>query len=139
MTPAKLAAIHAAAFHSTRSWDEAEFASLLNAPSSLLSVQGAAFVLGRVLFDEAEILTLACHPDSQRQGNSARALAQFEADANAAGALRVFLEVAEDNRAAKALYASAGYAQTGRRPGYYRTKSGQNVSALVLTKSLSPA
>ena len=40
-------------------------------------------------------------------------------DARARGASEAFLEVAEDNRAARALYARGGWAPVGRRPGYY--------------------
>lgn len=139
MTAAELAAIHAAAFADTRPWTEAEFAALLADPAHLLTRDGRAFVLGRIILDEAEILTLASHPDSQRQGQARRALAAFEQAAQAKGAAQVFLEVAEDNAAARALYAAAGYRQTGRRPGYYRTYSGQSVAALILSRALAPA
>src|SRR5690606_39301837 len=36
-----------------------------------------------------------------------------------AGVRRCFLEVADDNRAAQALYAGFGFSIVGRRPGYY--------------------
>jgi ribosomal protein S18 acetylase RimI-like enzyme len=35
------------------------------------------------------------------------------------GALEAYLEVREGNRAARALYRSAGFSEVGRRPGYY--------------------
>jgi ribosomal-protein-alanine N-acetyltransferase len=47
----------------------------------------------------------------------------------------MFLEVAPGNAAARALYASAGYAEVGRRPRYYPDGS----DALLLARALSPA
>jgi ribosomal protein S18 acetylase RimI-like enzyme len=56
--------------------------------------------------------------------------------ASSAGFDRLLLEVAEDNRQAKALYMNAGFEKIGSRPGYYRrndTKIDANVMALVLS------
>jgi ribosomal-protein-alanine N-acetyltransferase len=58
-----------------------------------------------------------------------------EARAAADGARTMFLEVAPENFAARALYASAGYTEVGRRPRYYPDGS----DALVLARPLSPA
>ena len=49
----------------------------------------------------------------------------------------MFLEVAEDNRAARALYAAAGFASVGRRPAYYaRPGAADAVAALILRRDL---
>lgn len=50
------------------------------------------------------------------------------------GVDRVHLEVAEDNAAAVALYAAAGFRQVGIRPGYYRRPRGPAVTALLFTR-----
>jgi [ribosomal protein S18]-alanine N-acetyltransferase len=55
-----------------------------------------------------------------------------EARAAAAGALEMFLEVAEENAAARALYGRGGYVVVGCRRGYYRDGS----DALVMRKTL---
>jgi ribosomal-protein-alanine N-acetyltransferase len=47
----------------------------------------------------------------------------------------MFLEVATNNWAARALYSAAGYAEVGRRRRYYPDGS----DALVLRAPLSPA
>jgi len=138
VTPAALAALHAQAFDATRPWSEAEFAALLTAAGTILTGDTRAFVLGRVTLDEAEVLTLATAPAYRRQGLARAALAAFEAAAQARGATTVFLEVAEDNAPARALYAAQGYAPAGRRPGYYATGTGTPVAALVLRKTLAP-
>ncbi len=85
-------------------------------------------------FDLAAIGVL---PERRRAGIAGRLLAQCEAAARAAGARRIMLEVAEDNAAARAFYARAGFAASGRRAGYYRAQSGAAArDALVLSKEL---
>ena len=134
--PRALAGTHAAAFEGERGWSAEEIADLLAAPGAILAGDAASFVLGRVTLDEAEILTLATHPDHRRQGRAGAALDAFHAAARAAGARVAFLEVAEDNMAARALYAARGYAQAGRRPGYYARAAHAPVAALILTRAL---
>lgn len=135
--PAALAATHAAAFAGgERAWSAQEFGDLLAQCGVILCGDARAFVLGRVLLDEAEILTVATDPAFRRQGLARQALAAFQARAAAAGAARVFLEVAETNHAARALYTATGYAETGRRRGYYRQADGTRADALLLARSL---
>lgn len=133
MTPAELARIHAAAFAPERGWSEAEFQTLLTRKGARLTTHGAAFVLGQQILDEVEILTLATDPAAQRAGHGTQALAAFLAEAKAAGAARVFLEVAQDNAPARALYARAGFTEDGRRPSYYARKGSTAVDALLLS------
>jgi ribosomal-protein-alanine N-acetyltransferase len=52
--------------------------------------------------------------------------------AAALGAKRIFLEVSEENPAAIALYASAGFERVGRRENYYRSKMKGAVAALIM-------
>ena len=54
-----------------------------------------------------------------------------------AGAVRLFLEVAEDNVAARALYERAGFGQIGRRKAYYAAPDGGRTDALVLALDLA--
>ncbi len=133
---AALAATHAAAFDRDRGWSAEEFDALLAAPGCVFAGDAASFVLGRVTLDEAEILTLATAPEARRQGRAAAALARFGDAARDAGAVTAFLEVTEDNAAARQLYAAAGYRQVGRRPGYYSRPGQAPVAALILRRSL---
>ncbi len=120
----------------SRGWSAAEITTLLDSPHIFMLSEPNAFVLGRVVTDEAEILTIAADPDAQRQGTARRLLADFEVAAVDRGATRVFLEVAADNKAAIALYDTAGYDEIARRAAYYdRTGSGR-VDALIFEKSL---
>ncbi|WP_341211243.1 GNAT family N-acetyltransferase [uncultured Limimaricola sp.] len=137
MTEAQaLAMTYAAAFPGERHWSATEFSDLLAAPGTILSGDALSFVLGRVTLDEAEILTLATYPDHRRQGRARAALEAFHDAARAAGADTAFLEVAEDNAAACALYAAAGYVQAGRRRGYYPRAGQPPAAALILMRPL---
>lgn len=139
MTAGELAALHARAFSATRAWSTAEFASLLAQPGTILIGDTRCFALIRVTLDEAEVLTIATDPAHRRQGLARITLQVAENSAAQGGATEIFLEVAEDNTAARALYAGTGYAQVGRRPGYYQPKDAAPVAALVLRKQLAAA
>ena len=91
---------------------------------------GACAIL-RTAADEAEILTIAVLPAARRQGRAARLVRACLGEASAAGAARLHLEVAGSNAAARALYLSAGFVETGRRPGYYRGASGREDAVLM--------
>lgn len=139
MTPEAMALTHAAAFAPARGWSEAEFADLLADPHVILCVDGPAFLLARLIADEAEILTLATPPEARRRGHAGRALARFHAEIAVRRAQRAFLEVAEDNAAARALYDGAGYVRVGQRRGYYARPGGRSVDALTMAREIVPA
>lgn len=137
MTPDGLAALHARCFTTPRPWDAAAFASFLDDPLAFILVEGdAGFILGRAVAGEAELLTLAVAPEARRRGLGRKLVARFLYQARLRGAGTAFLEVAADNAAAIALYARAGFAETGRRRGYYITPEGARVDALVMARAL---
>lgn len=136
---AVLAEAHAGGFD--RPWSVSEFESLLASPGvfAMLARSGAAvagFVLCRIAADEAEVLTLVTAPALRRRGIAAALLEAATSVARARGAAFLFLEVAEDNLAARALYAAAGWGCVGRRAGYY-ARGGGAVEALVLRRDLN--
>ena len=139
MTPDALARLHALAFTTPPPWSADSFADLLASPFTFLETapDGRAFLLGRVIAGEAELLTLATDPAARRAGLARQLMARFEAGAQARGATEAFLEVAEDNAPARALYAACGYVRTGRRPGYYVAPTGEVIAALILCKSFA--
>lgn len=137
MTPDALATLHACCFTTPRPWSAAEFADFLGAPMCFLLTEPAGFLLGRVIADEAELLTVAVDPAARRQGMGARLLAGFSATAKARGAATAFLEVAAGNAPAQALYAQAGWVTAGRRKAYYHAPDGTAEDALVMTCDLS--
>lgn len=130
-----LAALHAEAFDAP--WNTAAFAALLDQPGVFAVREAGGFILCRIVLEEAEILTLAVRPDARRAGLASR-LTQAAADLAAhGGADRIFLEVAEDNTAARALYDRLDFVQTGRRRGYYARADGSPADALLLVLNLT--
>ncbi len=102
-----------------------------------LSAHPHGFALGRVIADEAELLTLAVDPELRRQGTGRACLTGFCDTARARAATTAFLEVAADNAAAIALYKTAGFALTAIRRAYYKRQNAPDVDALVMTLSLA--
>lgn len=119
MTPERLACLHGACFVRPRPWSAVEFAGLLDGPHVFLLTRPKAFLLGRVIADEAELLTLAVAPAARRQGIARALMDEFAATSRARGAARAFLEVAADNAPAQALYRGGGWRDAGRRRAYY--------------------
>lgn len=128
-----MAAIHAACFHGPEAWDAAAMATLLAMPgcTGLIHPVGGLILL-RTAADEAEILTLAVHPEARRRGVGHALLTSGLALSDAAA---VFLEVAAANLPALALYYAAGFSQCGLRRRYYADGD----DALVLRRLLNGA
>lgn len=137
MTPDALAALHAACFTSPRPWSAQEFTDLLSNRLVFLLTEPGGFLMGRVIADEAEVLTIAVDPTLRQQGIGARLMARFLTESAARGAVSAFLEVAEGNTPARALYTRAGFAESGRRRGYYQRTDGTPDDALVMTRALA--
>ncbi len=134
-----LAALHAPCFPD-EPWPTEAMAGFLESPGVFGLIGGTdpaepeparGFILGRIAADEAEVLTLAVLPEARRTGLGGRLLERALAWAVACGVRTWFLEVAEDNPAALALYRGAGFRAVGRRPGYYRRDG--CVAAMVLS------
>lgn len=136
----ELAALHGKLFEDR--WDESAIKSLLEHPAStsLIAVAGdpktiKGFVIAQLAADEAEIVSIGVAPDWQRAGLGKRLIEGLIRASKNGGANKIFLEVADDNAAARALYASLGFKETGRRKAYYRRAS-TTVDALVLALTL---
>ncbi len=128
---AQLAELHQQAFDPQlgASWNEAAFAGLLRQSTVQALGTKDGFILLQRVADEAEVLTLAVHPKARRSG-LARALIQQAQDA--AKVARIFLEVAQDNAPARALYAACGFQETGRRLNYYKRPDGGRVDGVLM-------
>lgn len=95
------------------------------------------FALASGAADERELLSIGVLPDHRRAGVGRRLVEMVIAESIERGAARLFLEVAEDNAAAQRLYHTLGFTAVGRRPGYYRRKTGPAIAALTLRRILT--
>ena len=136
-----IAVLHADSFTGVLAgqvWDETAVAEVLSMPGAygLIAVtkntEPAGFLLGCIVADSGEILSLGTARAYRRRGVARALLRAAMTHAEAAGVARLYLEVAEDNIAARDLYDGAGFARIARRPAYYRRAHGPAVSAMVL-------
>lgn len=124
-------------------WSEESVATLTGPPGgfaalALLDGEPVGFVMARVAAEDAEILAIGVLPSGRRRGIGRRLVEAALIAARRLGATALFLEVAEDNEAARTLYRTCGFFSVGRRPGYYKRQDGR-VAALVLRHALASA
>ncbi|MEI6484722.1 MAG: GNAT family N-acetyltransferase [Sphingomonadales bacterium] len=123
--------------HHGEAWSSAQLGATLAMPGcwarlALTGATPAGFTLCRAAGPEVELLLIAVNPDARRQGLGWRLLMRTQEDALIRGASVLFLEVREDNHAAKYLYERAGFSQVGRRPDYYLAKDGTRRAAITM-------
>ena len=94
------------------------------------------YVLGRVVVDQAEILSIATVTRCRRTGVGRTMLDAVLGAMVARGAGAVWLEVRVSNDAARRMYQSAGFFPAGLRQDYYRQPP---EDALVLRRELADA
>jgi len=130
-----LAALHARLF--PPGWPEADFSQFLQDAAVFgVGARGHSlhgFILCRAAVDEAEVLTFGVAAGDRRKGLGRKLLTAAVRQARARGARALFLEVGEDNLAARTLYGRTGFRCVGRREGYYtRQTAGRLASAAAL-------
>jgi ribosomal-protein-alanine N-acetyltransferase len=118
-----LARLHASCF--ADAWPEQAFDAILASPGTFALLaqspdEAIGFVLARVVADEGEILTLGVVPLARRRGAGKRLVAAAGEFCAAAGGERLFLEVGDENNAARMFYRHMGFREVGIRRGYYR-------------------
>ena len=134
---ALFAELHAQCFDTP--WDQAAFADLLALPSVTGWVIAASedSPLGLLLMqkaaDQAELLTIGICPHSRGQGLGKLLLQEALSSPYLAEIKEIFLDVAEDNRVALALYRAMGFEEFGRRPNYY-PRGEARIDALALRR-----
>jgi len=136
-----MAAIHAESFappFGSGGWDALEMATHTQRDFCLgIEHEGAlaAFIIVSTPADQAEILTIATRESARRQGFGRRLIEYTVEQLRYQDASELFLEVAEDNAAALALYRGVGFQPIGRRPAYYRREAGR-VAAITFSKKV---
>ncbi len=135
MTVDELAELHAKCFTELRPWSSDEFTDLLKSETCFICSNDHGFAIGRVAGPEVELLTIAIDPNHRRQGFAHQLMVAFEIEAKSKNAKDAFLEVAENNQAAIALYESFGFKRKGTRKDYYTSQTGSRITALVMGKT----
>lgn len=132
-----LGQLHARAF--AKPWSVAEIAKLMENPAvfAILSrnAEPQGFVMAWAAAGDSELLTVAVIPEARRKGVGASLVTSACVTALARGSASMHLEVAEDNAAARALYAKLGYEEVGRRHAYYAGEGGA-MDAIVMKRTL---
>jgi [ribosomal protein S18]-alanine N-acetyltransferase len=99
----------------------------------------AGFIISRLAADEAEILSVAVAASARGRGIAGKLLDLHMRRLAGLGVGAIFLEVGNDNAPALRLYAAAGFAEVGRRGGYYQSSTADaaaDATALVLRRDL---
>ena len=122
-------------------WSRSAFTELLGDPRVAFLIADAGgvvrgYIVAWFVLDEGEIGNLAVHADARRHGVGALLLDGAIAAVRKARVDALYLEVRDSNAAARALYASRGFAEVGRRREYYRRPK---EDALVLRLELTGA
>jgi ribosomal-protein-alanine N-acetyltransferase len=117
-----------------RPWSAVVWREELQSPfSRYLVIEEEGRISGQIgvkrIADELHIMTIAVHPERRRRGH-ARTLVQAALSEHPDANL-VYLEVRPGNAAARALYESLGFFETGARPRYYGDED-----ALLMTLDL---
>ncbi len=117
-------------------WSENSISSELQNPLStwLVAVDDgifAGYVGSQAVMGEADMMNLAVKPDFRRKGIAEGLVKALIECLREQSVYSLTLEVRASNEAAIALYNKLGFAQVGRRPGYY-TKPKED--ALILRK-----
>lgn len=125
----ELERLHALCFPH-KPWSAADFADLKKSGCDIVASQNG-FIVYRAIAPEAELITIGVHPDARRGGIAATMIELMVRDLAARGVKKVFLEVAENNHPARALYERHGFTVVGRRPKYY-----DGIDAILMARDL---
>ena len=93
--------------------------------------QIVGFYIGNFIAGEASLFDICVDPKAQGRGLGRQLLSHFIEQAEVLGAFDCWLEVRESNAKAIALYQQSGFHQTGKRPNYYPTATGNEDAILM--------
>ena len=94
-----------------------------------------AYAVLSIGVEEAHILTVCVHPDSQRQGLGRMMMEHMIELAKEGGAKIILLEVRPSNEGAIRLYQELKFNEVGVRPDYYPADDGRE-DALIMARAV---
>ena len=119
-------------------WSEKDIISVISTEGSMCYTALSdgvviAYLIGRQIAPEGEIYRIATLPEKRRHGVAYRLLDYAVKCERGVGLESLFLEVREQNTAARALYTSYGFKEIGVRKNYYKNPS-DNAIIMLLAK-----
>lgn len=140
---AAMASLHALSFAEPQQWTADSIRGLMLQPTTQSFALGhndaiLGFMMASFVANEAEILTLAMHPEQRRKGYAKRLIKHFIQLHRIQKLQKIFLEVAANNSAAINLYRSLGFTIIATRANYYTQQIGikpLKVDGLVMSKT----
>jgi len=129
MSMEMLAALHAECFPD-KPWTAGDFSELRNSGCEMIASENS-FIVWRVAWDEAEIVSIGVRPSARAGGIAGALITVMENDLRKKGVKRIFLEVAVDNGAAIGLYEKNGFVRVGARPKYY-----DGIDGIIMEKKI---
>ncbi|WP_336287730.1 ribosomal protein S18-alanine N-acetyltransferase [Bartonella sp. CB60] len=103
--------------------------SIIGQPNKILG-----FCLCRLILDEAEIITIAVHPHCRRQGIGYLLIDSTLRHLHHERAIKLFLEVEENNLSALSLYQRFEFQKIAKRLAYYPSKDNRT-DAIIMQKT----
>lgn len=123
-------------------WTSGNFRDALAAGYSALKLVDQGAMVGYCVYmrilEEAHLLNFTVAPPRQRRGLGQAFLERLLLRMKDEGAASVLLEVRPSNDAAIRLYGRNGFAQIGRRKGYYPAGKNTREDALLMQRALVP-
>lgn len=123
-------------------WSRGNFIDSLAAgyrAECLRSREGAllGYCLAMPGVDEMHLLNITVTPERQGQGLARLMLDRLVRHCAQEALLQLWLEVRESNQRARAVYRRYGFAEVGRRKGYYPTPEGPREDAVLMSLKVS--
>lgn len=117
-------------------WSEKQIVESIESPGYTFLVaecdeKFAGYVGVEWCLDEGNICNVAVSPNARRAGVASALVTELQNEAKKRGIAKLFLEVNENNVAAKSLYDKFGFVVLYVRPNYYR-----DAAALVMVKEI---
>lgn len=129
--------LHTRAFPNARDWSAAEFETLLEKPTTHLSISAHGMALGQLVAPDCDLLFIAIDPAQQGKGHGKALLSTFLEQIRKKGATRCILEVNSEDHKTIDFYYSAGFHEINRLKAYYTWSNGSKTDACIMERRLS--
>jgi len=126
----KLSTMHADCF--AKNWSERDFAEMFDFAGTFAIIAEQGFAVIRILFDEAEIITVGVEKSARKQGVAAKIVAQMLEFVTQKQVANIFLEVRKSNIAAINLYQKFDFKIISTRKNYYHNDDGTSEDAIMM-------